>query len=405
MSVRILFLLNDYLPPFRPDVNVLFGRELNDLGIKTDLVGQKSIERGENIKGFSWPAGRVLVCGAEVRGMLGELVRPLRDILFVKYLSPAHGIIQVRDKVRTGVIGLLVARITGKKFVYWMSFPFVEGFKVRFEQVGSSRGMLVKYGNYLRAVISKFVYYNIVVPQADHIFVQSQEMLEFMVRRGAVRERMTPVPMGVDIELFARPAMPSATPDFLVGKKVLAYLGVMGRVRNSEFLLSVLRHVRCHEKEAVLVLIGDCASADEKKWLNGQIQESGLSDFVWMTGWLPQRKAIELLTHAHVGLSPVPRGELFDVSSPTKVVEYLALGLPCVGNDIPDQKKVLDESGGGLCVPMEPRATAEACLKILNDSAMSAEMSSKGPNWVRENRSYPAIASKVAVKYSEIVGH
>ena len=105
---------------------------------------------------------------------------------------------------------------------------------------------------------------------------------------------------------------------------------------------------------------------------------------------------------AEVGLSPIPRGPLFDVSSPTKLVEYLALGIPSVANDIPDQAQVIDESGAGLCVPMQAPDFAEATLRLLGDPALAARLGQRGPDWVRANRSYDILARRVAQAYGDI---
>jgi glycosyltransferase involved in cell wall biosynthesis len=113
---------------------------------------------------------------------------------------------------------------------------------------------------------------------------------------------------------------------------------------------------------------------------------------------------LALLRHADVGLSPIPRGTLFDVSSPTKAAEYLALGLPCVGNDIPDQQLVLEQSGAGLCVPMEAQPFAAACLSVLQQPDLAAKLRANGPPWVAAHRSYQVLAHSVAAVYHRLVG-
>jgi glycosyltransferase involved in cell wall biosynthesis len=106
---------------------------------------------------------------------------------------------------------------------------------------------------------------------------------------------------------------------------------------------------------------------------------------------------------AEVGLSPIPRGTLFDVSSPTKLVEYLALGIPGVANDIPDQQRVIEESGAGLCVPMEVDAFAEATLRLLREPGLAAHCAERGPPWVRKHRTYDILARAVAHSYRRML--
>ena len=399
--MRLLFLMYDHLPAFRPDVTVLFGKELKRLGVGVDLLGQVAATQSL-AAARSWPAGEVFVHGRQRDGLLGQMLRPLHDLALLRRLKQEHRVIQVRDKIRSGLLALWIARLTGRKMSYWMSFPFVEGFKVRAEQVGASQGQGKQFFYRLRAAIAGHIYYHWLAPRVDHLFVQSEAMLDFMASKGVARSKMTAVPMGVDLELFAQGQDFLPRPPQLKGRKVLAYLGSLGQSRHSHFLLEVLQQVRLQEPHAFLLLVGDGPSADEQLWVRQMIADCGMAEHVWLTGWLPQPEGLALLRHADIGLSPIPRGELFDVSSPTKAVEYLALGLPCVGNDIPDQKLVLEESGAGLCVPMEAKAFADACLRIFNEPGFAESLSAKGLPWVSAHRSYTVLAEVVAKVYRRL---
>ena len=94
---------------------------------------------------------------------------------------------------------------------------------------------------------------------------------------------------------------------------------------------------------------------------------------------------------------------LFDVSSPTKLVEYLALGIPGIANDIPDQQRVLDDSGAGLCVPMDVGAFRDAVLEVLGNPVAARRFAARGPGYVQAHRTYAVLAAKVAAAYERIV--
>ena len=151
------------------------------------------------------------------------------------------------------------------------------------------------------------------------------------------------------------------------------------------------------------MIAGDAASSDEMAWMRQLIGARGLAQHVLLTGWLPREQALGYALRAEVGLSPIPRGTLFDVSSPTKLVEYLALGLPGVANDIPDQKRVIEESGAGLCVPMEAEAFAAAVLYLLGDRGAAQQCSERGPAYVRSHRTYAILGRNVALTYKKIL--
>jgi glycosyltransferase involved in cell wall biosynthesis len=117
---------------------------------------------------------------------------------------------------------------------------------------------------------------------------------------------------------------------------------------------------------------------------------------------LPSALAWSYVRAAEIGLSTFPRGYLLDSASPTKAVEYMAMGLPVVANDNPDQEQVIKESGAGLCVPLESGAYADAVINLLQDTELWQKMSARGPQYVIENRGYDSIARNVAATYLRI---
>jgi glycosyltransferase involved in cell wall biosynthesis len=336
---------------------------------------------------------------------LAGVCAPLWDLLgLVRALRRRRpDCIQVRDKIASGVLGRAAAALLQVPFIYWMSFPVVEGFEVRRDDLRRQGRTLAWLAHALRARAARVVLRRYVLPGARHVFVQSDAMADWLAAQGLPRARMTAVPMGVDVRRFDRARIAPVADARLAGRRVVLYLGRIARSRRSDFLLDVAALLRVQEPRMLLVIAGDAPSDDEMAWMRAEIARRGLHDHVLLTGWLPQRAALGYAVRAEVGLSPIPRGTLFDVSSPTKLVEYLALGIPSVANDIPDQKRVIEESGAGLCVPMEPAPFAAAVLQLLNDELLAAEFALRGPPYVRSRRSYDILGNNVAKIYNKIL--
>jgi len=397
--LSIAFIVRDPLPPLRADVLTLFGAEMPRYGVHTELVGQAG---GED--DTPWPAGGMHMVGS-LKSRFAAVLSPLWDLrgLLRARRSKRPDCIQVRDKIASGLLGRIAAAVLRVPFVYWMSFPIVEGFEVRRDEIGS-RGKGVKwFAHLLRAAASRFVIYKLVLPGAQHIFVQSEAMAGWLAAKGFERARMTAVPMGVDAELFDRERVAPVDDPRLHGRRVILYLGRIARSRRSDFLLEVAELLRQEVPDLLLVIAGDAASNDEMAWMRAEIARRGIEKHVLLTGWLPQRVALGYAVRAEVGLSPIPRGTLFDVSSPTKLVEYLALGIPSVANDIPDQQLVIDESGAGLCAPMEAATFARAVKRLLDDRELAAAFAQRGPAYVRGHRTYAILGRIVAETYTKIL--
>jgi len=229
-------------------------------------------------------------------------------------------------------------------------------------------------------------------------------MLEAFVARGIARERLTAVPMGVDLEEAAAwVAPPPEVMARLKGRRVLVYAGALDRVRQPGMMLEALVRIKAVMPQVLLLMVGGALDPDDLDQLKRRAQELGLADWVHFTGWLSPAQALGCIKQAELGVSTIPRGPLYDVSSPTKLAEYFALGLPVVANDLPDQAQVMRESGAGECVPFEAQALAAAVLDLLREPELASKKGLAGQRYVAAHRSYSVLAMRLAGTYRGLI--
>ena len=398
MSLKLLQLVPESLPTFRADVAVLFGKYLPRHGIECDIVGMPSSQPLQ-AQGFR-----------SVRSPRYHASRWLRELAFqwtsLRALLGADrascDAIQVRDMVPTGLLALLVARLKGIPFYYWVSYLISEG---RIERARSSlaqrstlRARLVLF----KGLLERWLLYRVVLPRADHVFVQSDAMLAMMHEKGVAAQRMTAVPMGVDTEVLGSQAIVAVRPAGWEHVPLLAYLGTLDQSRQLERLLDALQIVRLQVPDACLLLIGASDTPSDVDDLLAYAQRAGLNDCVRVTGWLPSSQAWPLLAGADAALSYFPRGVLGDVCSPTKLLEYLALSMPAVGNDSPDQVRVLSDSQAGWLTDSNAAAMATAMAAILLDVPAARARAQDGAAYIEAQRSYRVLSAQLALRYREL---
>lgn len=400
--IRLLFATAEPCPTFRPDVGALFGKFLPRLGVATDVVAERARNGAGEVR---WGGGQSLLVSSPT-------MRPGRYVVtlahytrtFMQADRTRYHAIQVRDMPLVGLIGLAIAHMKGLPFFYWMSFPTAEGQIELARKRGLSAGLLPFLFPLLwRGWAYYFLLYRVVLPKANHVFVQSERMREDLVAKGIERQKLTPVAMGVDLELSSPERIPPADDPRLEGKRVLVYLGELGRGRRIDILLDMVGLVRLQIPNVLLVLVGEAEDRPDSRWLRSRAYEVGVADVTLFTGWLPSQQGWRYVRAAEIGLSPIPRGRLLDCGSPTKVVEYLALGVPVVANDNPDQERVLREGGGGLCVPLTGHHFAKAVCSLLSDEPLRRSMAACGQAYVRAERGYNTVAPKLAGKYAELL--
>lgn len=240
--MRLLYLIAEAWPTHRADVAALFGKYLPRHGINSDLVAALMPSYEDPVE---WGGGKAILCdvtGGQTKKYIKTLLHGIRQLIVAD--RKRYDAIQVRDMPVLGVCGLMVARLKGLPFFYWISYPMSEGQIAYARERGLSQGMMKFLFPWLRGRIGRFLLYRLVLPLADHVFVQSERMKQDMIERGVEPEKMTPVPMGVDLE-FMRPeeVTPSDDPR-LAGRHVLAYLGTMISTRRIEILFEMLSRVR-----------------------------------------------------------------------------------------------------------------------------------------------------------------
>lgn len=402
MSIRLLFLTAETCPTFRADVAVLFGKYLPRYDVYSDIVTGKTQGHEGDV---NWGGGEPLLCDIH-GGLVKKHIKTLLHGIRLAFSADKHRYqaIQVRDMPVLGLFGLMAARLKGLKFFYWMSFPMSEGQVARARERGLSAGLMKFLYPWISGRVGTFLLYRLVLPNADHIFVQSKRMLEDMVVLGVPSSRMTPVPMGVDMESIRAEVIDPSDDSRLMGRRAMIYLGSLDRPRRIEKLFDMLMLVKQKLPDVLLVLVGDTEDAVHRDWLRKQAQKSGVAnDIVW-TGWLPMKEGWRYVKKGQIGLSPIPRGYLLDCSSPTKVPEYLALGLPVICNDNPDQEEIVQSSGAGICVEYTADAFSVAALQQLGLSEEQRSIRIQaGQAYVAANRDYAVLAESLANTYKQLM--
>lgn len=393
-TLKILQLVPEAMPTFRADVAVLFGKYLPRHGVQTDIVGKASSAAHAG-QGFA-SSRRPRRTASRWRQECSFLVLCTRALLGAR--KEHCDVIQVRDMVSIGLLALLLARIKGIPMTYWMSYLMSEGrierARAQLRQRPSLRARLVL----LKGIVEMRLLYRVLLPRVAHVFVQSDAMLQLVLTHKIDAARLTAVPMAVDMEVIDGTVHGRAHAGW-EGRPVIAYLGTLDQARCLDHLLDALLLIRASVPDARLLLIGDSPTPSDVPQLLAYAASLGLADVVHVTGWLPSSQAWEYLRGADAAVSYVPRGQLYDVSSPTKLLEYLALGMPCVGNDIPDQAQVLTASQAGWLVESNATAMAAALVELLQDTVAARARAQAGPSYINAFRSYCALGAALAQRY------
>jgi glycosyltransferase involved in cell wall biosynthesis len=124
-----------------------------------------------------------------------------------------------------------------------------------------------------------------------------------------------------------------------------------------------------------LIVGGHPAEADRAR-VEALARQCGVGDRLEITGLIPQRDVAARLADATMLVLPNVASTISErYTSPLKLFEYLALGLPIVASDLASIREVLEPGRTALLVPPgDADALAAAMTRLAGDPALSASL-------------------------------
>jgi len=169
---------------------------------------------------------------------------------------------------------------------------------------------------------------------ADIVMSPNDSYRRIALSRGGKRaEDVYVVRSGPRLEEFADSAQGEF--DRRGHRFLVCYLGVMGRQDGVDLLVEAVALLVAAGYDILLDLIGAGESYDE---IAALVRQRGLEDRVLMPGYQFRTEFTAALRSADVCVAPDPPSPFNDISTMNKIVEYMALGRPCVAFDLTENR-------------------------------------------------------------------
>jgi glycosyltransferase involved in cell wall biosynthesis len=183
--------------------------------------------------------------------------------------------------------------------------------------------------------------------------------------------------------------------------RVVLYQGGFSRDRGIEQLISALPGLA----DAVLVLLGYGPLRDE---LELRAREPGLAGRLHVLPAVPPDELIEWVASADVVAMPIQPTTLnHRLTTPNKLFEAMAAGVPVVASDLPGMAGIVRETGCGVLVdPVDPAAIAGAIGGLLDLSPDAREaIGRKGHAAHLARYNWEAQVEGLLAEYGRLTGH
>lgn len=320
-------------------------------------------------------------------GLVLPLVRWLTALLRERPID----FVQVRNDPLFAMIAAFLGRRAGKPFVYHLSVlngPIV--LAQALERGGVKRLLMwVKgtVGGYLvdRAALGC----DLLLPISDHM----ERHYRALGRTGP----MLAMPMGCRDAVAAPPPPERETVEML-------YLGALDWLRRLDFLLRAMALAIKKDPRLRLTFLGSAQLDSDIVKLRELAAELGLAHAVRFSPLIPRSEVNARIDDSDLGVSPLPPVPHFLMNSPTKLMESLGRGRPVVGTrETPEQRQILEESGGGIATPFDEQAYADAILALSLDRPRRLDAGRRGAEYMAKHRDYSILAASAEKAYREML--
>jgi glycosyltransferase involved in cell wall biosynthesis len=283
----------------------------------------------------------------------------------------------------------LVLRPFGARFVFDHHDLVPELFESRFPDGGRMLHRLVRYAERLNFAA------------ADAVISTNETYRKIAIDRGKMSpDRVVVVRNAPDLRRFAER---DPDPSMRRGKAyLLAYLGVMGPQDGVDYALRalVLLKDKIGRDDVHCLFMGAGDALDEMVALSTEL---GLTDMVEFPGWVGDEAIQRGLSSADVCLAPDPMSPLNNVSTMTKVAEYMAMSRPIVAFDLAEER--VSAGHAAVYVPCNDEyAFALAIDELLKDPARRREMGEVGRRRVQEELSWEVSSRTLVEFYRRMTG-
>ncbi len=154
------------------------------------------------------------------------------------------------------------------------------------------------------------------------------------------------VPNGVDTDIIKPVDSTSVEDVYDLSSPVLGYAGSLESWLDLEHILEIFPTIKRRYPDATLLLVGPGLHTDYSERLEALAGELGIEEDVVFTGQIPYEELAPYISAMDIGLNPRKPIKMNTMTMGSKVLTYLACGVPVLSKNMPTVEDDLGEDKG-----------------------------------------------------------
>ena len=196
---------------------------------------------------------------------------------------------------------------------------------------------------------------------------------------------------GVDLNLFSSENHTVANSENLT----FGYVGTIDYHKKLKNLVDDFGVVQSKKPKTNLVIVGDGPMFLD---LEAYIKSKNLEEFVQLTGWIDHNNIIDYLLKFDVAIHHSANKYM----SPLKIFEYMAVGLPVIGPDIPSVREVFKENEDIILVEDSVKDLTQKMLFCIQNPEERSKYAEKGQQKIRSQYGWDSNVDTILTQLQKI---
>lgn len=178
----------------------------------------------------------------------------------------------------------------------------------------------------------------------------------------------------------------------------LCYIGRINENRCFDVIIKALAKMKEEGERFEFHCVGETS-----KNIIKLVEEHNLGKEIIFYGRVELKEALAIIDNSMAGIALLKPLKNYLNSLPTKIFEYMAMGIPVITSDFPLYKRIIDDTESGLYVdPKSPEELITAIKKLKENKEIAQKMSEKGPINVKRKYSWSQEEKKLIEFYKQI---
>lgn len=237
--------------------------------------------------------------------------------------------------------------------------------------------------------------------KADLVACVSEDVKEIIQKIGVSASKILVSPMAVDVESFASAIGNSSIRQKLKleNKIVIGWTGSFRAFHGLDELVRSFAQVAALRSNVFLILVGD---GPERKNVEGQVKELGLTDMVYFSGRIPFEEVPLYVAAFDIAVVSAAADEGFHYS-PLKLREYLAGSCAVLAPHVGEIPKLFQDEKHLMFYSLNSKtALVEKMLRLLDNPKLRRSIAEAGYKYVLESGTWDFQLNRVIEIIKEV---